>query len=372
MHSAQEIDAIRFTLDRQADLRVPYGQADRVKATNFVRRLLEDQLEWGTSRPAQLSQRQPLGDGGAASEHIAIGSDVSDDEELPLVDSNTAHHRTPVFVVRLLLGHTARSRQWRTANGLVSAPSVACALELLLAIGLDADGYSPPMYAAEHPSDAHAPDYSLLHLLASGGCDPHTWEDKPEPLPAPLQHRLIRWSVRLGAHIELRDAAHWATPLSWSCWFGCRPGAAAMLGVTANRDALDRYGSTSRTLALERARFDLDDLLDSASPTLEDCEELPPPNPRQGGGDPTIVELRRERVAGSRAALRNVHAGWAEEQARIDAALGARWAARACDVALDGVMLPGPAMQAVADALLITGCAKLWPPVTRAVVDEVN
>ena len=70
------------------------------------------------------------------------------------------------------------------------------------------------------------------------------------------------------------------------------------------------------------------------------------------------------------AALRRLHGGWAESQARVAAALGARRAAAACEVATGGAaMLPGPALQAVADELMAHHF-QLWRPASRARVSE--
>ena len=115
---------------------------------------------------------------------------------------------------------------------------------------------------------------------------------------------------------------------------------------------------------------------------------------------------RAARTSRNLARLRTAHAGWAEAEARVGAALGARAAARACDAVLGGKMcaastlehslpdpwqtsgrlrcwkllkashearrarrLPGPALQAVADALMLDAF-RLWPPVTRPRVAE--
>ena len=77
----------------------------------------------------------------------------------------------------------------------------------------------------------------------------------------------------------------------------------------------------------------------------------------------------------SRQALREVHAAWTEREAREEAARGALAASRACEaLALQGqsvgdTMLPGPARQAIASALMTFD---LWsPPVTEPRVSEL-
>ena len=76
----------------------------------------------------------------------------------------------------------------------------------------------------------------------------------------------------------------------------------------------------------------------------------------------------------SRQSLRVVHASWAEAEARIEAARGALSASKICEsLALQGqmvgsTMLPGPACQAIAHALMTFD---LWdPPVTQPRVNE--
>ena len=383
---AHAIDAIRFELDRKKDLRVTYDTAGRKAAFAFVQKVCDTRVSrrWGAETPPEnMSPRntaQHVQSGADGMHAAAIDVEMGELEPVQketlgerLLDGRSPNFPGLLAVLKLMLGHTRDAKLWRMSNGLPrhlhqtidQASAVSCAIELLLAAGMDADGLYPS-HAGEHPSDAETNVYGLLHLLASGGCDPDMWEDTPVALPAALQSRLIRWCVRLGAHVELRDSIHWATPLTWSCWFSCRAGAMAMLGVGANRDALDRYGTTSRALAAHRAHVDLDEVLDPDAPTLDEKEELPPPHHQS---DEHLLSRRRDVVANGRAALRRVHAGWAEEEARIDAARGARGAAKACDVVLDGRMLPGPALQAVADALLLEGFV-LWPPVTRAVVAE--
>ena len=92
---------------------------------------------------------------------------------------------------------------------------------------------------------------------------------------------------------------------------------------------------------------------------------------RAGHADERAMLARRHaEVRGNLVALRQLHAGWVEADARVAAALGARAASEACEVATEGrSMLPGPALQAVADALM-DAYVVCWRPMTAPVVVE--
>ena len=190
-------------------------------------------------------------------------------------------------VLPLLLGHDPHARAWRKANGVYvwtgdtpPGPTVACVLELLLCMGLDPDGGQEIQWRAAPGGLHHAPhvlppsgtpETSLLHLLASGGCDPSEWDDVPEPLPPALQARLVQVCARLGACVELqarrgrlrprpsplRGCGH-ARPLcalpvcSLTRFLLCRPDAHAgcvwwrRMPRTGRRPSRGRAGSTAR------------------------------------------------------------------------------------------------------------------------------
>ena len=278
--------------------------------------------------------------------------------------------RVPVAALVSLLGHAPETI---SAANLEPAAS-ACALELLLAMGL--------------AGDAQVAGRRLLHFVASGGCDPHVYDDIPQPLPPRLLHRRARLLLRCGARTEDRDAQHGATPLSWAAWFGCEAGLSSMLSLGAHRGARDRYGATSRGVARGRWNIDIDDA--SRCSTLCPCAEsvesrrqvldgaldpLPGPStiaPSAGhrGRHRDNAALARSRNACRRetaSALRRLHASWAEADCRAAAAAQATYAAYACETITQGKMLPGPAREAVASALMDF---KLWAPVTRPRVWE--
>ena len=87
---------------------------------------------------------------------------------LPLADNATLPTwRLPAAAVLSLLGHSPE-----TSTAVVAGPAAlraearSCALELLLAMGLG--------------GDARVAGRSVLHLLASGGCDPFVYDDVPQ------------------------------------------------------------------------------------------------------------------------------------------------------------------------------------------------
>jgi len=273
--------------------------------------------------------------------------------------------RVPVAALVSLLGHAPETIS--AAN--LEPAAAACALELLLAMGL--------------AGDAQVAGRRLLHFVASGGCDPHVYDDIPQPLPPRLLHRLARLLLRCGARTEDRDAQHGATPLSWAAWFGCEAGLTSMLSLGAHRGARDRYGATSRGVARGRWNIDIDDA--ARCSTLCPCAESVESRRQvlDGAQAPSIVApsaghrgrhrdnaaLARSRNACRRetaSALRRLHASWAEADCRAAAAAHATYAAYACET-ITGKMLPGPAREAVASALMDF---KLWAPVTRPRVWE--
>lgn len=244
----------------------------------------------------------------------------------------------------------------------------ACILELMLCLGIPPDGEPHPGAMGGADGDGnYSYEPGLLHKLASGGCETDQWDDRPRPLPPALQHRLMTACALLGADIEMREQSHAATPLAWACWFGCEPGIRAMLSLGADRGAVDAYGTNPRFNALSRHQLVIDDIESTwpesffaNMPTVDSNRSVYP-------GEvcrrylATWSNLRR---------LRLLHAGWVEEEARTAAAIGAQFAALACLAVSDGrLSLPGPALQAVGDALMRYHF-RLWAPMTRPVVTE--
>ena len=343
----------------QMDARMPpqYDAETRKAALDFLQRALDDSFSWSCipdkwkdSRRSKLVQLfGSLGLKKAAS-----------------VDKERCSSKR---LAQLLLAHSEVATHWRTENfkfpfmatGRESRALISCIVELLLCIGDKTSPlYLPPAGTAIGGDGRPIP--SLLHLLASGGCDPDVWDDTPEPLPPALQRRLIRWCALLGGDVEVKDPTHWATPLSWSCWFDCEHGARSMLCVGSNRNATDRHGLTSKILARQRTAFDLDDLLDPTAQTIAKPASTKECTPEER-------EARHKQIETNRDKLKGVHAGWVEESARMESAWGARMAAKACDAILEGKMLPGPALQAIANELMTRHFA-LWSPTTTPKVSE--
>ena len=197
-------------------------------------------------------------------------------------------------------------------------------------------------------------------MIAAGGCDPDDWEDIPDPLPLPLQNRLLTLCTLAGADLERTDATHKATALGWACWFGCRQGANALVQLGADRHAQDVYHTTPVINAMMRHGWELSELTEPLPSTGAACGYT-----RQAADD---AELRQPAMWHEFIAMRRLHAGWSEAHARTVAAMGARLAAQACEGLTESI-LPGPALQAVADTLM-RDTFKLWSPFTRPVIFE--
>ena len=265
--------------------------------------------------------------------------------------------------VNMLLSLTKGAERWREKvfsvfeehNREDDDAFVALILELLLCIG-----YAPSCDTEKHDMVGvgyeHPVKMSLLHLLASGGCHPDRWFDVPRPLCVELQRRLLTLSVLDGANVELQDATHGSTPLGWACWFGCVEGARALLALGANKYAVDRYGSTPYENMASRHGISLDELEQKGHVSALRLPAALAPFPL-GGDDKQLTswahkhDERDRLIIEHMKRLRALHAGWAEADARAAAAWGARMASRVCEH-FTSSMLPGPALQAVGDALM--------------------
>lgn len=230
-----------------------------------------------------------------------------------------------------LFKHDSESKRLQASCSL-DAVSRALAVELLLAAGfVNAIG--------EHGE-------TLLHLIASGGCDPQCWEDTPDPFDLDSVHRLIHLSVCCGVKIEARDEMHSATALSWAAWFRCYVGLRAMLVAGADRDAIDIWGSTSAELALGRSHVRLED--------LELDPQFTPPAIPVGAEEDVMCELRL------------LHGPWAESRARYAAAMDSLCMAKLAEIKF-GLALPGSARLLIARFAMQFEC---WTPVTLPIVGE--
>lgn len=258
-------------------------------------------------------------------------------------------------ILELLLCHRRQDREFRDANFAwtvderLRGQSVACTIELLLAMGMPPDGC-----ARGTPTDM-----GLLHLLASGGCQPYVWDDTP----AQVMHdvalaRVMRLCAVCGADVELEDVHHEASPLGWACWFGSPAGARFMLQVGADMHAQNTYGSTPDQDSMARHEWLLPLRLG------EWTDNFPDSDPQF----PSLTLLDRQTAEENVLALRRVHGQWAESESRVAAALAASAVGQACE-ALTQRMLPGPALQVVANAVMVQ-LVVLWRPVTRPVVME--
>ena len=257
-------------------------------------------------------------------------------------------------ILELLLCHDEASVEFREST----LPSerdferqsnlISCTVELLLAMGMPADG-------CVHPQDGRGVKMGLLHMLASGGCQPDIWDDTPLPVLVESQLSvLVALCTICGADVELADEMHGAGPLGWACWFGSSSGCHAMLVAKANGDARDAYDCTPFDNAL-RHGWNAGELLQRVTPGRRDFF------PRR---EILACQTTRANVL----ALRRAHAQWAEADARMASALTAYNAARACEACI-GRTLPGPALQAVADASM-PHYFTCWRPVTQPVITE--
>ena len=337
---------------------IPYSEPIRATALALVQNLVAGRLPVPCIQPLRTMYLY----------HVIDPDDLGNLPERCVVsgDQLSGSTRLPVpYILDLLLCHTLVAESWRINNlspaGSVRATSptrrstnafnqgvIGCVIELLLLMGLPAEG--EPRVGETR--------MSLLHMLASGGCQPDRWDDRPVPLEAPLQWRLIHLCVGCGADVERPDENHEAGPLGWACWFGCVDGATAMLDVGADPSAEDAYGSTPRTNAFGRHGLDLDDKLRQEHERERRAWLLP--NPKG----------ERDEICRNRMRLRRAHAGWAEEEARGAAAIGARWSTMACEAVTTGEqILPGPALQVIANVLM-REYFTLWPPVTVPMVCE--
>ena len=369
-----------------------YDAGVRDVALAFVRRLLEAPLG---KMPASLPdirgrRRFPTAELVWFDMHDTIrsvavddGGDECDSDPSPLSITD---------LLGVLLAHTQDARRWRQRafDACKETPqdgsswdaseidaTVACIVELLICMGYVPDS---DVTHGDDGSGAAGVHAGLLHLLASGGCDPDVWNDVPHPLSAPLQKRLLAVCVLAGANVELLDVTHGATALGWACWFGCLDGARALLSLGANKAALDDYGSTPHENMLARHGVALDELHTepgAASPGA-DPEDDSDDEATVGGAywrPPTAAGRARQQahldaIREHLQKLRALHAGWAEAKARAASAWRACIVSRACAQLTEShSSLPGPALQAVADALMTFDC---WsPPMTRPAVVEL-
>lgn len=249
-------------------------------------------------------------------------------------------------ILGLLLCHTAEALEWKEAN--IPRPHreeiIVRIIELLLCVGIHPEG---GYYSGLDPEDRFAPT-SLLHMLASGGCQPDVEDDIPVPLHWVYQQRLILLCVLCGADPELTDTRHGATPLAWACWYGCRQGASAMLRVGADMNAMDYYAGTPRDYALDKGWED-PLMWHNTVDTVQKHPPLPatqddPPYP----GNPFSREAQEWRL--------ELRCRYSSIYSRIHSSavvIIATMASRACE-SITGKILPGPALQVVAEELLQT------------------
>ena len=165
-----------------------------------ARRVGELELYYGLAHAAEAptglekDERAP-----AASDASLISSVFRRSRRRGLPTADDRPRRLVPDVLHLLLGHTICCLSWQEQQLCVDEaerkPTTACIIELLLCLGLSPDGEA-------------ATRMGLMHMLASGGCEPDVWDDTPDPLPPSLQRRLLALCALCGAHIELRDRAH--------------------------------------------------------------------------------------------------------------------------------------------------------------------
>lgn len=280
-----------------------------------------------------------------------------------------------------LLGHSAACVGYQTAHGLLTDADRALAFELLLASSAD-----PTMPCVMEPRKEdgkidvrghhglgyHQQCVTALHLVVSGGCDPPRFPDEPRPdAPKPFERALLRRLVHVilscGGSVEARDDQHGATPLAWAAFFGCKEGMQVMVDAGADCDALDAYGSTARSEAWRRG-VDLELLgrVNGPSGRPYPFAVYPVPVPESDVPESRWPWYRPAYASDGLWRLRWLHARWAEWPAREAAALGAGWAAAACE-ANTGSMLPGPARVLVAEHLMEFD---VWPAITSPNVNE--
>jgi len=209
----------------------------------------------------------------------------------------------------------------------VTDGDAAAALGLLLAAGAAAN------FANEN-------QISLLHVLASGGAD-GVDSGKATDMSPSRAMQLTTLLVNAGADVnDAPDSLHSATPLGWACWYGCTGGAIAMLAAGADREARDAYGRVPLFWAIQQghtATIEAFDLESSSTPRLRAW---------------SFSEYRRR--------LQGVHAGWAEEDARIEAAVAVTILSRGLSKRF-GLSLPENAACLVASFVIPFW---LWVPLT--------
>lgn len=181
---------------------------------------------------------------------------------------------------------------------------------------------------------------TLLHMIASAGGDGVNEHNVPFEYSKGRAEILVSLLLSANADLEARDNLHGATPLGWSAWYGCPSGAFALLSAKANPHVVDRWGGSPLVWAQRNGHLYVATLM----------QELPAASPSTcGSAAPFPVDSLRSRLG-----------AWAEEPARIEAALLtitlARWMTRR------GVNLP-----VTAASLIACFCMPwtLWTPVTE-------